>query len=354
MVRRHNVLELTRWCHKPNAPVYAGRACGRSADGEEEKKYRRGLPHRWTRRVQVLSSERWVVGGTLEGLSRGWREIVLSLSKPLGSSLVPLHMTRLSFFESISSSTLAPWKPARETERGQGKARVVAEVQELNVARLEKFGRVDRWRVCDKRNCQCKNWKRGIKSQNNTLFSAEKNNKEHLKHFTSNVCVLFCCNCSLHACLCLSCACVNVLFLSAPALLMDCHPGLSRKAASFVGLGINPGIMALMPSWVEAKLFKKYWLPDSLSPLFLSLSPPISVSIILSLLYLIVLFWFSLFFIELCIFFFFPHLWLFTFLCFCVSSSSVKSSHSSAFSVIVFSEHQGLFIHLFRLRNLEI
>lgn len=77
--------------------------------------------------------------------------------------------------------------------------------------------------------------------------------------------------------LCVMCMCLSmcVLFLSVPALLMDCHPGLSRKAASSVGLGINPGIMALMPSWVEAKLFKKYWLPESLSPLFLS--PPLSI-----------------------------------------------------------------------------
>lgn len=76
--------------------------------------------------------------------------------------------------------------------------------------------------------------------------------------------------------LCVICMCLSmcVLFLFVPALLMDCHPGLSRKAASSVGLGINPGIMALMPSWVEAKLFKKYWLPESLSPLFLS--PPLS------------------------------------------------------------------------------
>lgn len=66
-----------------------------------------------------------------------------------------------------------------------------------------------------------------------------------------------------------------MLFSSEPALLMGCHPGLSQKAASSVGLGINPGIMALMPSWVEAKLFKKYWLPESLSLLFLS--PPLSI-----------------------------------------------------------------------------
>lgn len=43
-------------------------------------------------------------------------------------------------------------------------------------------------------------------------------------------------------------ASTRVLFSSVPALLMGCHPGLSRKAASSVGLGINPGIMALMPS----------------------------------------------------------------------------------------------------------
>lgn len=66
--------------------------------------------------------------------------------------------------------------------------------------------------------------------------------------------VLFLSNCSLHACLCVclcvKCTCVSVcvLFSSLPALLMGCHPGLSRKAASSVGLGINPGIMALMPS----------------------------------------------------------------------------------------------------------
>lgn len=94
--------------------------------------------------------------------------------------------------------------------------------------------------------------------------------------------MLFFFNCSLHACLCLAvCACVSyacvcVLFSSVPALLMGCHPGLSRKAASSVGLGINPRIMALMPSWVEAKLFKKYWLLESLSLLFLS--PPLSIS----------------------------------------------------------------------------
>lgn len=41
---------------------------------------------------------------------------------------------------------------------------------------------------------------------------------------------------------------MRMLFSSVPALLMGCHPGLSRKAASSVGLGINPGIMALMPS----------------------------------------------------------------------------------------------------------
>lgn len=53
-------------------------------------------------------------------------------------------------------------------------------------------------------------------------------------------------NCSSPVCMCVVCICV--LFLSVPASLMGCHPGLSRKAASSVGLGINPGIMALMPS----------------------------------------------------------------------------------------------------------
>lgn len=66
-----------------------------------------------------------------------------------------------------------------------------------------------------------------------------------------------------------------VLFSSVSALLMGCEPGLYRKAASSIRLGINPGIMTLMPSWVEAKLFKKYWLPVSLSPLFLF--PPLSI-----------------------------------------------------------------------------
>lgn len=47
--------------------------------------------------------------------------VALSLPKPPGSSLVPLHMTWLSFFESISSSTLAPWIPAKGTESKQGR-----------------------------------------------------------------------------------------------------------------------------------------------------------------------------------------------------------------------------------------
>lgn len=49
------------------------------------------------------------------------KRVALSLPKPPGSSLVPLHMTWLSFFESISSSTLAPWTPAKETESGRRK-----------------------------------------------------------------------------------------------------------------------------------------------------------------------------------------------------------------------------------------
>lgn len=52
---------------------------------------------------------------------QGMKGVLLSLPKPPGSSLVPLHMTWLSFFESISSSTLAPWMPASETESGQRK-----------------------------------------------------------------------------------------------------------------------------------------------------------------------------------------------------------------------------------------
>lgn len=51
---------------------------------------------------------------------QGMREVVLSLPKPPGSSLVPLHMTWLSF-ESISSSTLTLWTPARDTESGRRK-----------------------------------------------------------------------------------------------------------------------------------------------------------------------------------------------------------------------------------------
>lgn len=89
------------------------------------------------------------------------------------------------------------------------------------------------------------------------LISQQKIKDKEAKNelFTANSFVVgffFFSNCSLHACLCLAvCVCVScacVLFLSMPALLMGCHPGLSRKAASSVGLGINPGIMALMPS----------------------------------------------------------------------------------------------------------
>lgn len=46
--------------------------------------------------------------------------VVLNLPKPPGSSFVPLHMTWLSF-ESISSSTLTPWIPAKETESARRK-----------------------------------------------------------------------------------------------------------------------------------------------------------------------------------------------------------------------------------------
>lgn len=47
--------------------------------------------------------------------------VALNLPKPPGSSLVPLHMTWLSFFESISSSTLTLWMPAKETESARRK-----------------------------------------------------------------------------------------------------------------------------------------------------------------------------------------------------------------------------------------
>lgn len=49
------------------------------------------------------------------------KQVALSLPKPPGSSLVPLHMTWLSFFESISSPTLTPWMPAKVTESGRKK-----------------------------------------------------------------------------------------------------------------------------------------------------------------------------------------------------------------------------------------
>lgn len=43
-------------------------------------------------------------------------QVALSRPKLRGSSLVPLHMTWLSRFESISSSTLAVWTLAKGTE----------------------------------------------------------------------------------------------------------------------------------------------------------------------------------------------------------------------------------------------
>lgn len=49
----------------------------------------------------------------LKGGEQGMKRVALSLPKLPGSSLVPLHMTWLSFFESIFSSTLAPWTPAK-------------------------------------------------------------------------------------------------------------------------------------------------------------------------------------------------------------------------------------------------
>lgn len=50
----------------------------------------------------------------------GMEQVVLSPPKPRGSSLVSLHMTWLSHFESISSSTLAVWTLAKEAESWRG------------------------------------------------------------------------------------------------------------------------------------------------------------------------------------------------------------------------------------------
>lgn len=58
-------------------------------------------------------------GGASVTGGRGMKRVALSLPKPPGSSLVPLHTTRLSFFESISSSTLTPWTAAREAGGGK-------------------------------------------------------------------------------------------------------------------------------------------------------------------------------------------------------------------------------------------
>lgn len=60
-------------------------------------------------------------GGASVTGGRGMKRVALSLPKPPGSSLVPLHTTRLSFFESISSSTLTPWMAAREAGRGRAR-----------------------------------------------------------------------------------------------------------------------------------------------------------------------------------------------------------------------------------------
>lgn len=56
----------------------------------------------------------WCPRVTVETVVWGMEQVALSPSKPRGSSLVPLHMTWLSRFESISSSTLACWTPAKE------------------------------------------------------------------------------------------------------------------------------------------------------------------------------------------------------------------------------------------------
>lgn len=76
-------------------------------------------------------------------------QVALSPPKPRGSSLVPLHMTWLSRFESISSSTLAVWMPAKEAESRGGAG---AGVRGIMWCVLELVGKVDRWKVCDKRN----------------------------------------------------------------------------------------------------------------------------------------------------------------------------------------------------------
>lgn len=87
-------------------------------------------------RVQVLFS-----GGVCRrGLNGGWgvvaggrgmKRVALSLPKPPGSSLVPLHMTWLSFFESISSSTLTLWMLAKRNRERTEKRKRELEVQNV-------------------------------------------------------------------------------------------------------------------------------------------------------------------------------------------------------------------------------
>lgn len=75
--------------------------------------------------VQVL----FTGGECRKSGGRRMKRVALSLPKPPGSSLVPLHMTWLSFFESISSSALTPWTPAKSGRRGRESV-----VQAQNVA----------------------------------------------------------------------------------------------------------------------------------------------------------------------------------------------------------------------------
>lgn len=65
--------------------------------------------------------------------SRGMEGEVLNLIKPLGSSLLPLHMTRLFFLESISSSTLARLDAGQGS--GERRKKGAGEAGPQNVAR---------------------------------------------------------------------------------------------------------------------------------------------------------------------------------------------------------------------------
>lgn len=62
----------------------------------------------------------WCGRAMVEAVVWGMEPVALSPPKLCGSSLVPLHMTWLSRFESISSSTLADWTLAKEAESWRG------------------------------------------------------------------------------------------------------------------------------------------------------------------------------------------------------------------------------------------